>query len=368
VGGERLAYVAAGTEGLRIYSVSDPASPTLLDSYIPDASDCRRDWVDFDEVAVDGMTAYVAGGRCGLLIVDVDLDDPANPSLLGAFPTQDWVKFVQVRTGARDTKTAYLTDYWGGLRIVDVTDPADPVELGSSDEAGGLIGPALTVQVRSVAGDVLAYVATMAGLFIVDVTVPALPIVVGSHDTTGGLLVNDPNLEDIPQHVLVSGSRAYVPIWQGGLLVLDVSDPGNPVVIQEIETVPGQAFFKVAAGGMNIYVTEGQCGLRVFGPSPTGLAEAFFESLGNPIKLGGGEAACTEPSGDPWAWNLEQLGGIAYVTNGVLGPPHRGNLQSIDFRQPGSGLSGSRGCGIGSELALLIPLLAWRRRLFGKRR
>ena len=199
-------------------------------------------------------------------------------------------------------------------------------------------------------------------------TVPALPIVVGSHDTTGGLLVTDPDLEDIPQHVLVMGSRAYVPIWQGGLLVLDVSDPGNPVVIQEIETVPGQAFFKVAAGGANVYVTEGQCGLRVFGTSQTGLAEAFFETLGNPIKLGGGEAACTEPSGDPWAWNLEQLGGIAYVTNGVLGPPHQGSLQTIDFRQPGSGLAGNRGCGIGSELVLLIPLLARRRRLFGKRR
>ena len=54
-GADRLAYLAAGTEGLRIYSVSDPANPTLLASYLPAGSDCRRDWVDFDEVAMIPM-------------------------------------------------------------------------------------------------------------------------------------------------------------------------------------------------------------------------------------------------------------------------------------------------------------------------
>ena len=161
------------------------------------------------------------------------------------------------------------------------------------------------------------------------------------------------------------GNRAYVPIWLGGLLVLDLSDPVTPVVIQEIESIsPGsQAFFKVAAAGSNVYVTEGQCGLRVFGTTEGGLAEVFFEGVENPIKVGGGTAACTQNSNDPWAWDLAQARGIVYVTNGVFGNPERGGFESIDFSTDSR--SGVRpGCGLGAELALLLPLLAgfrWRR-------
>jgi hypothetical protein len=121
----------------------------------------------------------------------------------------------------------------------------------------------------------------------------------------------------------------------------------------------------VAAGGANIYVTDGQCGLCVFGTTEAGLAEVFFETLENPIKLGGGVEECTSSSLDPWAWALNEASGLVFATSGVLGPPHEGSFQSIDFRQPGSGLLGRRGCGLGTELVLLLPLLAWCRRFRG---
>jgi hypothetical protein len=155
----------------------------------------------------------------------------------------------------------------------------------------------------------------------------------------------------------------------GGLLVFDVSNPSNPAVIQEFETVDGQAFFKVEAAGRNVYVTEGQCGLRVLGTTPGGLAEVFFENVPNPIRIGGGAEVCTESSDDdPWAWDIDDANGLAFVTYGVLGPrdrtdSHRGSFQSIDFRQPGSGLLGE--CGLGAELVLALPLLAWYRRRQG---
>jgi hypothetical protein len=360
-GRERMAYLAAGTEGLRIYNVSELANPSLVGSYLPLESDCPARQVDFDEVVVVGTTAYVAAGRCGLLIVDVG--DPSVPLLLGAFDTREWVKDVKIRESGGAT-IAYLADHWGGLRIVDVSNPTASVELGSLDERGGLVGPALSLQLRAVEGEVLVYVATMGGLFIVDATLASAPTVEGSYDTTSGRLVTDPRLEDIPQHVLVVRNRAYVPIWMGGLLVLDVSNPSNPTVIQEFETVPGQAFFKAEAAGWNLYVTEGQCGLRVFDTSEGGnLAEVFFESVANPIKIGGGTEACTAPSNDPWAWDIDDASGLAFVSCGVLGPPHQGDFQSIDFRQPGSGLLGE--CGLGAELVLMLPLLAWYRRSRG---
>jgi hypothetical protein len=367
-GRDRLAYLAAGTAGLRIYDVSAFDNPSLVGSYVPGRRDCpdAADFeVAFDQVVVDGATAHIAARLCGLLFVDVA--DPSVPALLGAFATPDWVKDVKVRTGDGGT-IAYIANYWRGLRIVDVSDPTAPVELAWLDERDGLVGPALSVHVQTMGGQVLVYVATMSGFFIVDATLAAAPTLVGSYDTTGGRLVDDPDLEDIPQHALVVGNRAYVPIWMGGLLVFDVSDPSNPVVIQELETVDDQAFFKVEAAGRNVYVTEGQCGLRVLGTTPRGLAEVFFESVPNPIRIGGGAEECTESSGDPWAWDVEDAAGLAFVTYGVLGPrdrtdSHRGSFQSIDFRQPGSGLLGE--CGLGAELVLVLPLLAWYHRRRG---
>jgi hypothetical protein len=200
----------------------------------------------------------------------------------------------------------------------------------------------------------------------VDVSFPAFPVVMNAIDTNpGGLPLAD--LEEVPQDVLVVGDRAYVPIWLGGLLVVDLDDPFNPFVLQQIDSIaPGsQAFFKVAAAGSNVYVTEGQCGLRVFGTTEGGLAEVFFETVANPIKVGGGTADCTQNSNDPWAWDLAQSRGVVWVTNGVQGSPERGGFESIDFS--GDSRSGVRpGCGLGVELALLLPLLAGLHRRRGR--
>jgi hypothetical protein len=118
-------------------------------------------------------------------------------------------------------------------------------------------------------------------------------------------------------------------------------------VVDGLDTRPThQAFFKVAAGGANLYVTEGQCGLRVFGTNAGGLLEeAFFKTLENPIQLAASGKVCPqdilefEEEKDPWAWDLFEIGDFVYVTNGVLGPSRAddtGSFQAVDFRQPGS--------------------------------
>ncbi len=365
-GRDRLAYLAAEEHGLRIYDVSDRANPLLVGSYLPELGVCPDNDFIFDEVAISGATAYVAAGLCGLLIVDVG--DPEDPVLLDRFATPGWAKEVKIHPSEGGTM-AYVADYGGGLRIIQVSGPDAPLGLGSLGGDGSL-GPVLSAHVEEDdSGQILVYVSTTEGFFVVDASFPALPVVLGTLNTKLLGVPFDP-AADIPQDSLVIADRAYVPIWMGGLLVVDVSDPANPMVMQEIETVSGQAFFKVAEGGVNVYVTEGQCGLRVFGTTDGGLAPVFFENLENPIKLGGGVSECTEASSDPWAWALDEQSGWVFATNGVWGPPleREGSFQSIDFTQPGSGLgllgSGRRyPCGLGAELVLVLPLLAvWRRR------
>jgi hypothetical protein len=367
---DRLAYLAAGEQGLRIYDVGNPANPSQVGSDWQADGVCPNDTF-FDGIAIQGRTAYIAAGLCGLLIVDVS--NPAAPGPIQRIETPGWTKDVKILTSAGG-RMAYLADYFEGLRIVQVSDPSAPVELGSigiGNAPNEVTGHPLSLHVEKNDGDILVYLVTNEGFFVINANFAGLPVVLGSLDTTPAGVSEDDLWQipesGIPQDALVMGDRAYVPIRLGGLLVVDVSNPGNPVVIQEQETVaPGhQAFFKVAAGGANVYVTEGQCGLRVFGTTADGrLAEAFFETLENPIKLGNGVAACTQPpwSQDPWAWDVTEAQGLVYVTNGVLGPPHAGSLQTIDFRQPGSLRSG---CGLGAELLLLIPVLAWCRRKRG---
>jgi hypothetical protein len=381
-----VACVAAEERGLHIYDLGTTATPEHLTSYVP--ADCpdrgaEPDFI-FDAVTMSGRTAYVAAGLCGLLIVDVGpvLRDPPGtrpPSFLGRADTQGWAKDVKVRV-IDDQTIAYVADYWTGLRVINVSNPEAPVLQGAlpvSEDAPGpgvIFGRPLSVHVERVGDQILLYVSTTRAFVVVDGSV-GVPHVLGSTNTKlvppGALF--DPEV-DIPQDVVAVGDFAYVPIWTGGLLVVDVEPvrrdpPQDPVVIQEVG-IP-ETFFKVAAGGTNVYVTEGQCDLRVFGRTEAGLlAEAFFETQENPIMLGGGDGQC--PDSDPdhpyFSWNVDQADGWVFATSGLWGPPRerQGSFQSIDFRHEGAGgTAGSRGsypCGLGAELALLLPLLAvWRR-------
>ncbi len=57
-------YVAAHSNGIRIYQISNPESPVM-------AGLLQTGFIDAWAIAVDGDTAYVADGPAGLKIVDV---------------------------------------------------------------------------------------------------------------------------------------------------------------------------------------------------------------------------------------------------------------------------------------------------------
>jgi hypothetical protein len=100
-----------------------------------------------------------------------------------------------------------VADQSGGLRIVDVSDPADPFEVGVVDNPAW----ALDVAVSGFS----AYVATgAAGLRVIDVFDPASPFEVGSVDTPGfasGVVASD-------RHVFVADGAAGMEIfWKCGV-------------------------------------------------------------------------------------------------------------------------------------------------------
>ena len=139
----------------------------------------------------------------------------------------------------------YVVTRWGGLRVLDVSDPNSPSEVGSYDTAG------LAHEVY--VSDSYAYVADgYDGLHILDVSNPDVPLEVGSYDTAGGSLL----YPGCAYGVYASGSYAYVAAGYEGLRIIDVSDPSSPSEVGFYDT-PGYASTGVHVSGSYAYVVDG---------------------------------------------------------------------------------------------------------------
>ena len=110
-------YVAAGWDGLYLFSVADPEAVVLLGHWVSPA------WVI--DVTVEGATAYVTLGESGVAALDVA--DAAAPRLLGSVMVPGFASRIDA-----DDKVAYVG--WsggdgslGGIAIVDMADPLAPV-------------------------------------------------------------------------------------------------------------------------------------------------------------------------------------------------------------------------------------------------
>jgi hypothetical protein len=173
-----------------------------------------------EDISVDGGRAYLAAWGYGVLIVD--LADPAAPVELGrfAFPSASTIEAHGDRVYVASTTNG------GIFRILDVSNPAAPTELGSlaTSQTYGL----------TVRGD-YAYLVDGAdfgdgGLRVVDVSNPASPAVVGQD--TGCAYANGID-------VSADGNTAYVACasdenFEGTLRIVDTTDRASPVVLGSV--------------------------------------------------------------------------------------------------------------------------------------
>lgn len=229
-----------------------------------------------EDVAVSGTLAYVAAGGSGLRVVDIS--NPALPTEIGAWDSRGYANGIAVAGSI-----AYLADGPYGLRVVDVSKPSQPVEVGSAYP----VNYAFKVAVQGR----YAYIAAAgAGLLIADVTDPTHPVEVGSL-TTGGYAYG----------VAVSGGSAYVADGWEGLKIISATNPGQPVLVGAYKT-PGWAF-GVTVTGNKAYVADAIGGLRVIE-----VADAS-----HPVEVARSEM----PKGN--AVNVAVTDGVAYVTDRFVG-------------------------------------------------
>jgi hypothetical protein len=163
-----LAYLAAsnsevsdGTGDLRIVDVSDPRQPVGLadwgarrDAGLPVgtggqcAPTCRgsvpQSFLHSVALSPDGRTAYLSYWDLGMILLDVS--EPATPRWLGRFAEPQAAEGNTHSVSlAHNGQLALVADEtmsppWGRLRLVDVQDAANPIQVGTFDTADSAVG------------------------------------------------------------------------------------------------------------------------------------------------------------------------------------------------------------------------------------
>ncbi len=169
IGVGSLLYVASGQlGGLRIHDLSNPLSPSLVGSWVPEGEVVAQ-------IAVAGNYAY-SGWVNDTDLLTIDVSNPAMPVPVGSaysLPTA-------MTDIAADGAFAFVGTQLDGVRILENDGAGNLSEIADID-----VAPAVVHGV-SVDGDLL-YIAAgvFSGLLVYDVSDPADPQFVGQYNTAG---------------------------------------------------------------------------------------------------------------------------------------------------------------------------------------
>jgi hypothetical protein len=191
------------------------------------------------------------GGRVRL----IDVSNPANPVSGGSVDLGELV---------RDMDTGAHTCVLGAssLYVIDDNSLASPALLG-----GVFIGTATEAPLAVDVSGQIAYVATRRGLAVYDLTVPQVPSRIAMLESGALGAFND---------VFVTGNRAYVISHENVnntsfILELDISTPSSPAITRSNFSATDR-FTAVTASGNFVYVSS-KLGFRVFEISGSLLPE-----------------------------------------------------------------------------------------------
>jgi hypothetical protein len=185
---------------------------------------------------------------------------------------------------------AYIVSGGSGLRIVDLTDPANPVEIGRGTwyDWSSPFGGVYVIGNR-------AYVATIYGCSAFDISDPTQPVEIARwwedrtqydifvHDTIAIIQMDDESLVERPvvadisdlENVQQIGDFGYRCLWpigmaqdylymanpEGGMLVFDISTPSQPMEVAQVDTMMSAGNGIIA--GDYIYLGTAGYGVRI---------------------------------------------------------------------------------------------------------
>jgi len=236
-----------------------------------------------------GTIEFVGSGS-GVIILDVT--DPVNPVQLSILSTRGLVDAIYFDESAN---RLYVTAYFAGFEIWDVSNLAAPVKIGGGSVEGLPRGGIY-------ASGNYVYVVTVAdGLQIFDVTTPTAPVNTGN-------CVFDPN--NLTWNSAKAGDQIFTAATDGGMKIVDVSDPFNPIVTGAYSDV----VYGVGTANGLVYVVSYTYGLNILDVSDPS----------NIIVKG----SCSVPG---FPSRVQVIGNYAYIGNSDSGS---GGINVVDVSDP----------------------------------
>jgi hypothetical protein len=324
------AYVTNEGEGLKVVNITDPTNPYVIGTYVTNST-AQSVYVDGDYVFIADYKGIPQQYKNFLIL---DVTNPTNPIHLGNCTTN-----LVVGDAARDVvvvgDTAFVANDQGGVSVVNVADPSNPIRIVEKDTAGTAINLA-------VSGDYVYVADGTKGLVVIDISNTLVPTIAATYNTSISFATN----------IIVEGNFAYVVDLNNGIVVVNITDPTTP-------TFAG-SWSKSDVSAANIYgdylyVTDITGGLSVVSitdpTTPVFIYTIALPGFTQSIVIDGHYAYLTCQSGgfqvvriaDPSAptlagsyntpseaWGVFISGDYAYVADRLSG------LQVIDINDPSS--------------------------------
>ncbi len=238
--------------GVEIYSISDPAEPELISSFLTDGL--------ANGVAVHYPYLYV-GDVYGFSVWDIS--DILHPIRRGGFHhsgTEGYQERLLYRDGY-----VFMAAYSFGFQVIDVQDPMNPFIVAQADT------PAYSWDLG--VKDDAVFMMDFFSLEIIDVSRPLEPLTRMSFEAmfAGGIVID--------------GNTAYV-AFIDGLLVLDISNPFDPQIISRIGTTGGGVGEAITIKDHYMILAH-QSYIEIYDVSNPAdpVQKAFFYPPGHPRKL-----------------------------------------------------------------------------------
>jgi hypothetical protein len=283
-------YAYTGSNGFRVLDVSDSTHPVEVGYANLNGS--------LVEVADNSVVVYSPYSMtANNTFYTMDVSDPTNPVSLDSYtcPVMTWDLVLK-------ENLVFIACWWDGVRIFNISDPTNIIQLSRvmGWQSGGIPGVEWCyAQAIDVEGNYL-YVVDYGpfpnedtyGLYVIDITNPSSPF----------LLNRFQNITSNPRDLSVEDGIAYIADGNGGVEVVDVSDPLNPAVIGYVDLIDGSTGIKV--DGVYAYVSEYILG---------GLQVVDISNPANPTVAG-----WYLPSG-VFALGVESFNGFVYISDGLGG-------------------------------------------------
>lgn len=209
------AFLSAGDGGMAVVDVSNPSEPKLAGSFTSNTT---------NGITVSGNMAYLVDEFEGIYLLDIS--NPINPKQVGLLPsimgTADELNVVT--TGTRgvvyNAGRLFVTDQWHSLYILDVANPTEPSRLGHFQAPA----PDRLVDVV-VAGDIAYLIGDSSGLRVIDVSNPGIMRELSFDDRRINVSLQTPSA------LQIAGNFLYISDLNIGFHIYDVSDPNQPVEV-----------------------------------------------------------------------------------------------------------------------------------------